>query len=193
MGGRVSIEKERIVSAALEIVNGSGWEAVSARAIAARIGCSTMPIYSAIGSMDELLILAKLRAVEMLQASQRMARTDNPALDMAVGYVAFARESPRLFHFAISAEKGHAISDETGAVSDYGTQVADRIPEFRSILDAMVASAQGDFLLRSWIFTHGLAELVASGVVDMSDEEIIRHLNAAGTAFFTFHSKEGHA
>lgn len=193
MGARTAIEKKGIVEAAVQIVREAGWEVVSARSIAARMGSSTMPIYSVIGSMEELHVLAKLRAVEMLQASQRVPRTGNPALDLAVGYVAFAREESRLFHFAISADESVALTNKAVSMRDYGEQVAVFSPGVKSILDSIVKGAQGDFLLHSWIFTHGLAELVAAGVIDMSDEEILRHLNAAGAAFFNFHSMEGHS
>ncbi len=193
MGAHATIDVNDIVSAAIQIVREAGWDAVSARRIAGRLGCSTMPIYSGAGSMQDLRTLTKARAVEMLETSQRIPRTGNPALDLAVGYVAFAREEPKLFHFVLSEDGSPRPPSPEESMRAGRERLIDDAPKMGGILDSILKSVQGDFLFRSWIFTHGLAELVASGVVEMSDEEILRHLNAAGAAFYAFHSQEGKA
>ena len=46
--------RQQIVDAAFELIREEGWPAVSTRAIAKKIGSSTMPIYSHVRSVDEL-------------------------------------------------------------------------------------------------------------------------------------------
>ncbi len=194
MPARVSIDRERIVEAALDIVREGGWESVSARSIAARLGSSTMPIYSGIGSMEELRNLVRKRATALLEASQRTPRTQDPTLDLALGYVVFAREEPRLFRFAITpAGRGGRRREEDAKARAPEEPVTDR-PAADALEDredvanllATIADRIGreDFILRSWFFTHGLAELIAVGAVRMNDAEIVRHLQAAGAAFY---------
>ena len=163
-----------------------------------------MPIYSGMGSMDELRRLAAQRAERMLEDAQRVRRTDNPTLDLAVGYVAFAREEPRLFRFALgSRAKDIDAGDIIGegdrpvheALSEGSGAAVNKREDVQSLLSRISGEAgKGDFLLRSWIFTHGLAELLAAGVFAMDDAEIMRHLMAAGSAFYLMHAgKDGEA
>lgn len=218
MTARIAIEREKIVEAAISLVQSGGWEAVSARAIAALLNSSTMPIYSGMGSMEELKNLTRQHAVRMLEAAQLKKRTGNAALDLAVGYVAFAREEPQLFKFAIQGEPSTSTSTSTSASASasgsgsgsagveepapaYGTaglengrRVVEVNPEVRSLLETFSDGvAREDFLLHSWIFTHGLAELLAAGAIEMDDSGIIRHLEAAGAAFYIARNKGGDA
>jgi len=171
MADRV-LDLKAIVDAAIELVCECGWACVSARSIGRRLDCSTMPIYSQAGSMDRLKAAVVARANEMLVTEQKVRRTDNESLDLAVGYIAFARNEPRLFRFLMETPRNVENEEVQG------------IPIVRQILDSISdTSAQTDFLLRTWIFTHGLADLLASGTVTMTDDEIIRHLRAAGGAF----------
>jgi AcrR family transcriptional regulator len=197
MTARVSIDPDSIIDAALSIIEESGWEAVTARSIAQRLGASTMPIYSAIGSMVELRTKALDKAEALLLAEQRRKRTGEEALDLAVGYVAFARERPRLFHFVIagrgigpSGRPGEASASEAVKIGE-SRGVGD-VPEVQGALSALSGEAlRSDFLLRSWIFTHGLAELLAAGAFSMDDEEVRRHLLAAGGAFYMIDQNGG--
>lgn len=188
MGPRVTIDRESIIKATLDLIREGGWDAVSARSLAARLGASTMPIYSAIGSMEELKKAALERSLELLFRSQRTPRTDNESLDLAVGYVIFAREEPEIFHF-IDATRGEIgkgklleVSKDESAPGSIAT-----IGEIREMLEALKAPEnQEDFILDSWIFTNGLATLIASGTLDMDEGEITRHLCDAGGAFYQY-------
>jgi AcrR family transcriptional regulator len=191
MTARLSIEREAIIDACLGIMREGGWASVTARAIAARLGASTMPIYSGIGSMAELKKAANARVGDLLRAEQRKPRTGDAAMDMAIGYVAFAREEPRLFRFLLGGEgqEGGAANEAKEPavrVVEEGerTEIAD-VPPLASLLAEFAdPERRNDFVLRSWIFAHGLASLLAGGVFSMGDEEIIRHLSAAGGAFY---------
>jgi AcrR family transcriptional regulator len=166
------LDLDTIVNAAIELTSECGWECVSARSIARRLNCSTMPIYSQAGSMEELKRAVVARVDRMLVDEQRVPRTDDESLDLAVGYIAFARENPRLFRFLMETPRSVENPEIRG------------IPMVRELLDSIAeAGAQNDFLLRSWTFTHGLADLLASGTITMDTDEIIRHLRAAGGAF----------
>jgi AcrR family transcriptional regulator len=191
MPAHSTIDRNTIVEATLSLIRQGGWESVSARSIAARLGASTMPIYSAVGSMEELRRNAFTAAAIRLSEAQRKPRTGNEALDLAVGYVSFAREEPGLFRFILSNQKdiGDAVlaaaKDPTapGAIGD------------NELLKQVLGSfskpeRRDDFVLRTWIFTHGLAELVAEGTLVLDEQEITRHLQDAGGAFYLYEQQK---
>ena len=194
MTARSAIARDSIVDAALVLIREGGWDAVSARAIAERLGASTMPIYSAIGSMEALKQEAFARACALLAESQQKPRSGEGALDLALGYVAFARSEPRLFHF-ISAMQRDLRTAMASATADTGKPggLGD-MPELRFVLERLAAPEnKEDFVLRTFIFTHGLASLLADGSLVLKDEDIARHLREAGGAFYRYqtHEEEG--
>lgn len=84
--------KEAILNEAFEILRSEGIEAVSARAIAKRLGSSTQPVYSAYDSMDSL----KADLVEMAKdfASSFLVTNDEgeePFLSIGIQYLRLAR------------------------------------------------------------------------------------------------------
>jgi AcrR family transcriptional regulator len=95
--------KEQIIDAAFELIREIGWKQVTARSIANHLGSSTMPIYSRMKSLFDLEKELKTRAHKMLRDYQYFAYTENPLLNLAVGYVAFAREEKQLFRFLYPA------------------------------------------------------------------------------------------
>lgn len=192
MTARVTIERTLIVEAAIDLIQAGGWRAVSARSIAARLGSSTMPIYSAIGSMEELKRATFIQASLLLSTAQRKPRTGDALLDLAVGYVAFARDESRIFQFIIGNQKdmgGEML--KTASDRERPGNIAD-VEALEEVLSSLAApDLREEFVLRSWVFTHGLAQLVAEGAVVMDEAEIIRHLQDAGNAFYHFESMKG--
>lgn len=185
MTARPSIDKETLVAAALDLIREGGWEGVSARTLAARTAISTMPIYSAIGSMEELRKACVLAVACLLDEAQHRKRSDNPALDLAIGYVVFAREEPRLFRFFLAAA-GDMEKAVKGAAADPGFEAGRPASALLGqVFRELPAPDQRDnFVFRTWVFTHGLADLLSSGRLEMDEAEIARHLEAAGGAFY---------
>ena len=54
MPPKVKITKENIIQAAMDIVRNAGADALNARNIAAKLDCSTQPIFSNFATMDQL-------------------------------------------------------------------------------------------------------------------------------------------
>ena len=52
MPPKAKVTREDILSACVEIIRESGFDAVNARALASRLGCSTQPIFSNYASME---------------------------------------------------------------------------------------------------------------------------------------------
>lgn len=176
---------EQIVNAAFELTRERGWQGVTTRAIAKKLGSSTMPIYSHVKSVEELEKELQTRASILLKEFQQRPYTEHTLLNLAFGYVAFARDEKQLFRFlyldrprrlglkTMSGMKD-AFFSEFGAESDAGKALM----ELRE-------SGQEALIQYTWIFTHGLAMLVNSGVFSSnSDQVILVYLKNAGEAFY---------
>lgn len=181
----VTYTRERVVDAAFELIRESGWQSVSARAIAERLGSSTMPIYSHLRSIAEVERALREKARNLLHDYQSRQWTPDPLLDMAFGYIAYARDEAHLFRF-LYLERPDVIDEETlGKLGDsFGEQVGPDSAQ-AAALAGLDPSAQNALTTHAWIFTHGLAVLVSSGALgECSDETILRFLGNAGEAFY---------
>ena len=68
MPPKVKVTREQIVQAALALVRESGAQALNARAVANRLGCSTQPVFSNYATMEELKLDVLRAADECYQA-----------------------------------------------------------------------------------------------------------------------------
>ena len=86
-----------VVSAAVELIREKGLAALSAPAVAEKMGCSTMPIYSHFKNMQALEDEVVKKAWEQVNRYQTDRYTGDVWLDQAIGYIRFAREEKHLF------------------------------------------------------------------------------------------------
>jgi len=180
---KIKFNKEKIYEASFAILKEKGWAQVSARSIAKELDASTMPIYSTVESMEEVEKELKSRTLKTMHEYQLGQYTANPFLNSAIGYILFARDLPHLFRF-LYFERPEPIS---------GLELKElkkRLPKELRKLAADYFRKKGpldlnEVTLYNWIFTHGLAVLLYSGVLtSFSDEEIVTMLENAGNAFF---------
>ena len=172
----VAVGRQQVLSAALELLRKKGRQALSARAIAHRLGCSTQPIYSVFGNMRDLE-RALLREVRQFYREflDRDRGGSTPFENIGIGYLGFAREEPRLFNWLL----------ESGRLKvDFDAQR--HAPEVQLGLDRMAADPslaglaphQIERLQRNlWIFTHGLAVLLSSGMLRAKPDTARGYMN----------------
>jgi AcrR family transcriptional regulator len=169
-----------IVEAAFQLTRESGWQSVTARTIAARLGSSTMPLYSALRSMEEIEKEVRKRAEQRMQEYRRKPFAAEPLLSSAVGYVVFARDESNLFRFLYvdrPIRQGGTDGDARGADVEKLGGIVD-------LADQAATAMKDPRILKSWAFTHGLASLISSRVIDLPDETISRLLLEMGMAFY---------
>lgn len=98
------ITREKIVDAAVEVLQEGGFAAINARSVAKKLGCSTQPIYASFRGMEELKAALTQRAVEMHEKRVREFLRDHEGKDSryagyGMGFVKFAAEEKRLFRW----------------------------------------------------------------------------------------------
>ena len=163
--------KEEIISTALEITRESGFEAITARAIGAKLKSSARPIFTVFNSMEEVLN-ETICAVKDIYKEYILSGLENeiPFKGVGMAYISFARKEPNFFRLLFMSPNKESSELETilPAIDDNSDKI------LNSIIQAYRLSREKSYELYKliWIFTHGIASLCATNVCRFSDEEI---------------------
>ena len=177
--------RENIIDAAIALIREQGWAQVTTRKIARRMGSSTMPIYSHVKSVDELEHEIRARVRSMLKEFQLRSYTDQPLLNLAFGYVVFARDEKQLFRFLYLDSPDLLESGNLSGMKDSFLEQFGKDSPVGAALSAMEEAGEEAMIQNTWIFTHGLAMLVNSGSLgSCPDNSILGCLQGAGVAFY---------
>jgi AcrR family transcriptional regulator len=171
----VTFNTEMVLLASLEVVRRQGWDALTARSVAKRLGASVAPVYSACGSMEKLVreTLKKIR--DLLLDYTSRSYSELPFLNMGVGIVLFARDEPNFFQALF--QKRHRFQD---IVEEVNTSILAWM-KTNAQLGLLSDAARGRLYDSIGFYTMGLAAAVAAGrVTDVSDNNITRLLKNMG-------------
>lgn len=167
--------QEDIVKAAFKVVRAQGLEKCTARSIAAELGASTMPIYTALNNMKDLRAEIVIRASNLLLSYQTQKRTGITFLDMGVGYVLFSQKEKFLFRMMmgdiheVPPGKEEMCHKYNGYVFE---QLEERLAE-DALFEGLSKQQIHDVLHKAWIFSHGLAVLINNGKIEPMDEQSV--------------------
>lgn len=173
MPPKVRFDREKIISAAFEIVREKGMEALCARAIAKAAGCSTQPLYHEMGGMEEIREAVMKRAGQYFEqfVEKQALLSPLPYLGSGLAYLRFAQEEKRLFRLLFMRQRTPEEQARTGADATF---------EFAA---GLIAKNLGysmedarEFHRQSHVFIHGLAAMLTTGFIAWDEEEIIRLL-----------------
>ncbi|MGN0728156.1 TetR/AcrR family transcriptional regulator [Treponema sp.] len=161
------ITKDMILDAALEIFRAEGFEAVTSRRIALRIGCSTQPIYFEYRNMDELKNDIIKKVVERLDSEFSLAVNEENTFiyrSFGVSFLKFVKSDPFVFRqIYISDGKIGKLVDDL------------RMPKILHILENIYGYERKKALAihkMASCFLLGMAVQMVSDYNKISDEEI---------------------
>lgn len=162
-----TITKEIVLDAAFEIVRTSGFPSLSARSIAQHIGCSTQPIYWVYENMNMLRQDIAQRAVFYLNnIIENYHQTGHPFADIGLGYIYIAHKETFLFK-ALYTDNIMNI------------KLTDLLPNIMAV-NALKRTETADNLeeiaIKGWIFAHGIASLIAAGMMVYDSKKIEKML-----------------
>lgn len=163
--------KEEIIAAALEITKESGFEAITARAIGAKLKSSARPIFTIFDNMEELLNETVMAVREVYNDYINNGLADEiPFKGVGTAYISFARKEPNFFRLLFMSPNKESSELTTILPAIDGN--CDKI--LNSIIQTYGLSREKSYELYKllWIFTHGIASLCATNVCRFSDEEI---------------------
>lgn len=172
MPPKVRFQREDIISVTCKIVQEDGMEAVNARRVAKELGCSVQPIFHKFENMEDLKQEVVKRIYELYQSYMKTGSEEERAYrGMGLAYIRFAKEYPKFFQVLFMGNSKLSPSDFIEK-DDLGNHVLEKGAEFTGY----DADAQKSFHMKVWVFTHGIACMVATGTVDFQWEDIERLL-----------------
>ena len=173
----VSLTRETILAEALALVRAEGLESLTARRLAARLGCSVAPLYRTWGSMDELVRGTLRRIRELLEGRTARCSTGMAFRDVGLGRVLFARDEPRLYR-ALFQESPLSREARRGFFEQVEESMGREPP-----LDRLSPLRRRALLEELTAYTHGLALLCMEGeVADVRDEALNGRIGRVGRA-----------
>lgn len=173
MPPKAKFSREEIIEAALEIVREYGFDALTSRALGARLGSSARPIFTVFNGMDEVESEVIFASKALYKEYVKRGLTESPAFK-GVGkqYILFSANEPKLFQLLFMSEQ-KGVPDLSSVLpiieESYGQILS-------SITDGYgLDEAKAERLYRHlWIYTHGIAALCATKMCRFSGEEISR-------------------
>lgn len=166
----LKITKEMILNTAFDIVREKGIDAVSNRLIASRLRSSIRPIYYQFKNVEELNreLNVKIEKYFFDFLFNNIIEDVPPYKQTGINYIRFAQEEKNLFK-ALFMRKSNFIPE------DFVSSDMENYNELKRLIKMSTQFEEKDikdFHIKMWIFTHGLASLVATETVDLSNTQI---------------------
>ena len=187
MPARRKIQKEDIIQESVTIVSQEGINALNARKIAKKLGCSTQPLFYIYENMDDLKKdvmneIVKIFDIEVLKSETGQLEYK----DIGINYIRFAKEEPELFKIMFNRQINEGAFDFIDL-----TGSAKTILETISKQTGMSNEDAKQFHLRMWLYVNGIASLVANQTVEFNDEEIAELLKDQYISMRLYEVKKG--
>lgn len=182
MARKESVTIQNILDAAFEMTREEGYEAVTARKLAAKAGCSTQPIFRVYKNMEELGADLFENAVAYFEDfySKSPKGGEAPFVDLGMTYIKFAEKEKNLFKLLFLQTDRHSKSFYE-IVNGKGSYVMKEIAKAKE--DG--CKDPSAMFVRMWILIHGAACMTITGDYDVSEEETILMLKGTYEAFKT--------
>lgn len=174
----VVFDRRSVVAAALHLVREQGWEALTARAVADRLGASVAPLYKTFASMADLEQAVLEAARHALEEFMRRTYSGMEFLNVGVGLAEFARDEPNLFRALFQAR--HKRAEIVAAIADsiIGHMKGKPLP------DGLCDDSLRQLFDHVRLYTLGLATAVVAGWwPDSSTAALVRELGRVGHIF----------
>lgn len=166
----VKISKEKILDAALSITRSKGIECVSNRELAKYLNCSIRPIYYQFKNVEELNIELYKKIEKYFYKYLMDNINDKMPLYKQVGvnYIKFAKEETNLFKILFMS-KYDLLPKEFISKDDEDYKELTKIIKISTNLNEEDISS---FHIKMWLFAHGIATLVATNTIKLTDNQI---------------------
>lgn len=173
MPPKVRFRKDTIIEAACELARKKGLDSINARSVAAAIGCSTQPIFRVFENMEQLKEQVLNKALERFGQYIQENREASGAAHKSVGmaYLLFAMEEPYLFHMVFLSERG----TQPEAMKAFACKEV----VVETLMEQSGFSKEQSLIIHRhmWIYTYGLAAILATGQLKHTPEELNELLN----------------
>lgn len=176
MSKEVKITKDMILEAAFDIVREKGLEEASNRSIAKRLECSIRPIYYQFNNSDELKkeLYNKIDKYFYKYIMDNMIDNIPYYRQVGINYIKFAREEKNFFKILFMSKSDYLPEGFVSKSEDDFKEISKLIKMSTKLNDDDIKS----FHIKMWMFTHGIATLLATDTVLLTEEQISNLLSS---------------
>ncbi len=180
MARKEMITKDMLINTAFLMAKKEGLINVTARKLAAKVGCSTQPIFRIYENMDDLWkeIFYKSISYFSFYYNRYPKLKNEPFVNLGLAYIQFAREEKELFRILFLSDQRYdksmyeILNGEKGIIATEITKAKDN-----------GCKNTGDLFTKMWIFIHGAACMTITGDYDLDEIETANLLISTYSSF----------
>ena len=175
MPPKFKFTRDEITNAALNVTRKNGISGLTARALAAELGCSVNPIFGLFKNMEEVgqevFIASDLLYQNYLREDMAKGKY-SPYKASGMAYIRFAKEERELFKLLFMRDRSREKIEEN----------KEEIRPLMQLIQQNLGISEDEaylFHLEMWLYVHGIATMIATSYLDWDDEFISRVLTDA--------------
>lgn len=175
MPPKFKFTRDEITNAALNVTRKNGISGLTARALAAELGCSVKPIFGLFKNMEEVgqevFIASDLLYQNYLREDMAKGKY-SPYKASGMAYIRFAKEERELFKLLFMRDRSREKIEEN----------KEEIRPLMQLIQQNLGISEDEaylFHLEMWLYVHGIATMIATSYLDWDDEFVSRVLTDA--------------
>lgn len=175
MPPKFKFTKDEIINAALNVIRNNGISGLTARALAAELGCSVKPIFGLFKNMEEVQqeVLTASNLLYQNYLHEDMAKGKYPPYKASgMAYIRFAKEERELFRLLFMRDRSSEKIEEN----------KEEIKPLMQLIQQNLGISEDEaylFHLEMWVYVHGIATMIATSYLDWDDEFISKVITDA--------------
>lgn len=172
MPPRFKFTKDEVINAALDVTRESGASGLTARALAARLGCSVKPVFGLFKNMEEVhqkVINAANNLYKSYLEEDMSSGKFPPYKASGMAYIRFAKEESELFKLLFMRDRSHEKIEEN----------KEEIKPLLELLQRNLGLNEDEsytFHIEMWLYVHGIAAAIATSYLEWNEEFISKVL-----------------
>lgn len=172
MPPKFKFTKSEITETALHVTRESGISGLTARALAAKLGCSVKPIFGLFQNMEEVQKEVLKAAGNLYQSYMQEDISGGkypPYKASGMSYIRFAKEEKELFRLLFMRDRSNENRKEN----------QEEIKPLLEMIQKNTGLSEEDarlFHLEMWLYVHGIATMIATSYLDWDTALISRVL-----------------
>ena len=175
MPPRFKFTKEEIINAALNVTRKEGMSGLTARALAAELGCSVKPIFGLFKNMQEVQqeVIKSANILYQSYLKEDMEKGTYPQYKASgMAYIRFAKNERELFKLLFMRDRSREATEEN----------MEELTPILQIIQKNTGMSKKEaytFHIEMWIFVHGMATMIATNYLDLDETYISKVLTDA--------------
>ena len=171
MSPKCKFSREEIIKTALDLTREKGINALTARALGAKLGSSPKPIFTVFENMEEVQSEVQKAAKALYTEYIRVGLHQKLAFKgVGTQYILFAIKEPKLFQLLFMSEQPQKPSVE-GILPIIDESYEQILQSVQSGYGLGMKDAE-NLYRHLWIYSHGIAVLCATNMCSFTAEEI---------------------